>query len=318
MASEAGLSLSLSRVTCFLAVADQGSFVEAAEHLRLAQPWVSTQVRRLEHDLGVELFDRSRRRIRLTDEGARLLPAARRLLEAARDLAAQARALHPEHAGLRIGAPFYTTRYPGRRRVISRFIAAHPDIPVHLDYHWTPRLLELLRAGDLDIAFASDPFDPTGLRTFTVDVLHRAVSAPPGHPLAEDTAELRLEDLAGHRVATFDRDLNPALYDARYSPLREAGAVLLTAPEAMPDAVSAFASERGLLTYGEFPSPLRTHYRGTVVRPLAAPSTTTSLRLIMLPDSPNPAAHLLWTESTAGPAAGEDRRAPQPPGAPSG
>ncbi|GAB2829651.1 LysR family transcriptional regulator [Actinocorallia aurea] len=296
MASEAGLQLSLSRVTCFLAVAERGSFIEAAEHLRLAQPWVSTQVRSLEKDLGVVLFDRSRRRVRLTDAGTRLLPAARRLVEAARDLAAEARAARRSGDGLRVGAPFYTTRYPGRRRAVSRFIAAHPDIPIHLDYHWTPRLLDLLREGELDLAFASEPFDASGLRSFAVDHLVHAVSAPEGHPLAADTGPLALADLSGHRVATFDRALNPELYDARYTALQDAGAVLVTGPEAMPDALSAFATERGLLTYGEFPEPLRTRYRGTVIRPLSSPSTT-SLRLVMLPRSPNPSAHLFWTEA---------------------
>ncbi|ROO86506.1 DNA-binding transcriptional LysR family regulator [Actinocorallia herbida] len=298
MASEAGLQLSLSRVTCFLAVAEHGSFIEAAEHLRLAQPWVSTQVRHLERDLGVRLFDRARRRIRLTDEGARLLPAARRLVEAARDLAAEAQVVRRSQDGLRIGAPFYTTRYPGRRRVVSRFMAAHPGIPVHLDYHWTPRLLDLLRDGSLDLAFASEPFDATGLRTYVVDTLVQAVSAPDGHPLASDSGPLTLADLAGHSVATFDRALNPALYDARYAALRDAGALLVTGPEAMPDALSSFATERGLLTYGEFPAPLRTRYRGTVIRPLTPAPSPTSLRLVMLPRSPNPSTHLFWTEAT--------------------
>ncbi|MDX6743888.1 LysR family transcriptional regulator [Actinocorallia sp. A-T 12471] len=299
MASEAGLRLSLSRVTCFLAVAEHGSFIEAAERLRLAQPWVSTQVRRLEHDLGVVLFDRSRRRIRLTDDGVRLLPAARRVVEAARDLAAEARALRGAHDGLRVGAPFYTTRYPGRRDVVARFVAAHPDVPLHLDYHWTPRLLDLLRDGELDLAFASDPFDAAGLRTHVVDRLVRAVSAPEGHPLAAETGPLTAADLAGHRVATFDRALNPDLYDARYAALSDAGAVLVTAPEPMPDALSAFAAERGMLTYGEFPGPMPARYRGTVLRALTPGPAAACLRLVMLPHPPNPAADLFWTEATA-------------------
>ena len=65
----------------FVAIVDQGSFSEAAEALHLTQPAISKRLAALENQLGTPLLERSQRKIRLTDAGARLLPHARRILD---------------------------------------------------------------------------------------------------------------------------------------------------------------------------------------------------------------------------------------------
>jgi len=87
--------VSLRRLDYFVVLAEELHFSRAAARLHLAQPALSQQIRRLEDDVRLSLFDRSRRRVELTQAGALLLVEARRVLQAARlnAVAAHARVL---------------------------------------------------------------------------------------------------------------------------------------------------------------------------------------------------------------------------------
>src|SRR5215218_6503434 len=96
--------MDLRQMSYFVAVAEEGQFTRAAARERVAQPAVSAQVRRLERELGEQLFHRDPRAVALTDAGAALLPHARAALAAAqrgRDTIASLRGLL--HGRLRVG-----------------------------------------------------------------------------------------------------------------------------------------------------------------------------------------------------------------------
>src|SRR3954447_10258414 len=97
--------MNLRHVAAFVAIADIGGFARAADRLNLSQPALSRQIHALEAELGVTLFDRNGRQVRLTAEGEDLLHRSRHLLDEAEALAEHARVLKVGETGiLRVGA----------------------------------------------------------------------------------------------------------------------------------------------------------------------------------------------------------------------
>jgi LysR family hydrogen peroxide-inducible transcriptional activator len=152
------MPLEIHQLRYFVAVAETGSFTQAAERVGVTQPTLSEQIMRLEsrqHGIGQRLFDRLGRKIVLTEAGHRLLQHAQRILAAVQEAE---RALHDigEQGVLHIGAiptvaPFVLPK------VLARFRKEHRLIQVHLIEDVTERLLAALHRGELDIAIMALP-----------------------------------------------------------------------------------------------------------------------------------------------------------------
>jgi DNA-binding transcriptional LysR family regulator len=153
----------------FRTVARHGSITTAARSLRFTQSAVSRQIATLEASLGAHLFDRLARGVALTEEGRTLLPHAEAVLDrlavARHDLAA----LRGLGGGrLRVGA-FPTAVAALVPRALAAFRAAHPEVAVSLVEGRTPRLLERLAAGEVDVAVVSNsPAGPLDDARFTL------------------------------------------------------------------------------------------------------------------------------------------------------
>ena len=128
----------------FLAVADSLHFGRAAETLRIAQPALSQQIRRLERDLGVELFVRTSRSVALTPAGRVLRDRARALLaQGEKDAEEVVRVARGEQGRLDVG--FVSSALPlGPVRRVQQLREEHPLVRVHLTEGWTAHLLERL------------------------------------------------------------------------------------------------------------------------------------------------------------------------------
>jgi DNA-binding transcriptional LysR family regulator len=207
----------------FFAVAEELSFRRAAERLGVAQPWLSTRIRRLEEELGFPLFIRSTRVVELTAEGRLFMKDAATLAAAAAAVEETARALRRRQTGrLRIGVPPYHGLLQQKSAVIRRFAERHPFTSLELDVGWTPNLVNRLINRTIDFAFIIDETHDLDLQGMTIGTTYPVLVIRTDHELAGRKV-LSLGDLRGHEVAVFTRGLNPPLFDKLYDPFEAAG-----------------------------------------------------------------------------------------------
>ncbi|MFE7931544.1 LysR family transcriptional regulator [Streptomyces sp. NPDC057456] len=169
----------------FVAVAEELGFTRAAERLFVSQPALSKQIRMLERQLGVVLFERDRRTVRLTSVGEALLPHAREVLAAWQGAEAAVReANSAERRTLVIGM----STSPGRGllpALRTRLVSRHPDVqPVLRQVNWADPSAGLAD-GSSDVAFVWLPLpDEDRYQCAVVALEPRVVALPKGHPLA--------------------------------------------------------------------------------------------------------------------------------------
>jgi DNA-binding transcriptional LysR family regulator len=178
-------SLENFRVVVFRAVAEQSSFRKAAEELYLTQPAVSLQVKALEEDLGVQLFDRTGTKINLTKAGRVLLECAQQtsvlLSQAESDIAA----LSGEHAGqLALGASTTIAQYV-LPRLLSEFCREHPRVHPTLISGNTEHIVEAVEKQKIALGFIEGPARSRDVKTepFLEDEL--VLIASTAHELSE-------------------------------------------------------------------------------------------------------------------------------------
>ncbi|MEV6929049.1 LysR family transcriptional regulator [Dactylosporangium sp. NPDC051485] len=236
--------MELRQLRYFVTVAETLHFGRAAELLHIVQPAVSQQIRRLERELGAQLFDRSPRRVRITAFGERFLPAAREVLAAADRALALA---HPDRRTIRLG----TSTGLGERldQVLEQLSQAAPDVAVELVSAPVGERLAQVAEGRLDAAFVRGAARHPGLRTVALwtDPLVAVVSAR--GPLAA-AASLDLADLAGMRLTLTARRNHPALVDLVTGACAAAGFEPRPGPPAgtLQDTLAAIGADETLWT----------------------------------------------------------------------
>lgn len=153
------------RLVVFRAVAEQLSFRRAAEELYLTQPAVSLQVKALEEDLGVQLFDRTGARVALTAAGKRLLSYARRAVALAAEAEQEVTALGGEHAGtLALGASTTIAQYV-LPRLVAEFHRKHPRVQVTLISGNTEQIVEALEKQQIALGLIEGPVHSRDVKT---------------------------------------------------------------------------------------------------------------------------------------------------------
>ncbi|NWL75380.1 LysR family transcriptional regulator [Pseudomonas taiwanensis] len=182
-----------AELKAFYMVARLGSITLAAKKLGLSQPTVTTQIRNLESQYGVELFHRGGRRLTVSEEGAKLLPMVKVLLQQEADIEFFLRNCGQMQGTLRIGAtaPYYILD------LVRSFRTRFPQIDVSLDIGNSQQVIEALEEYRVDLAASSQKLDDARLVRMVLGSDPLVLAVHRKHPLARRKSA-SLEDLKGH------------------------------------------------------------------------------------------------------------------------
>jgi DNA-binding transcriptional LysR family regulator len=214
--------MELRHLRYFVAVAEELHFRRAAERLHVAQPAVSEQVRKLEEELGVRLFDRTQRSVSITDAGAALLEEARRVLHQA-EIAVTAARNARDQATTRLRIGHLPDSMPASVGRAMQLLGANaPRVQVSLETAGTVRLIEEVRAQRLDAAVVGLPAPTSGLRATSAGPEGVVAAVPVTHPQAVNPI-VSIDRLAPDRLVVLPAGTNPSFHNAIISICRDAG-----------------------------------------------------------------------------------------------
>jgi DNA-binding transcriptional LysR family regulator len=202
--------MEIKQLRYFLVVAEELHFARSAERLHVVQAVVSQQIRRLEHELGQPLFDRSKRQVALTAAGCRLVPEARAVLDAVSHAAAVVRSRTDESDApphLRLGIAGGS----GKRvdQLLDHLGTHFPDLLVTLEIGQVWEQLDAVRSGALDASLVRLPRNDHDLEMIPAWFDRIVVAIPTRHPLASKP-DLTLSDLADLPLRLIPSEQNPA------------------------------------------------------------------------------------------------------------
>ncbi len=210
-------SMQLKHLRTFLAVASTLSFTKAGQKVHLAQSSVTEQIQALEADLGVALFERSQRRLALTDAGGKLVEYAESMLALAADAKAAVAGCAALRGKLSLGA-LETLCAHWLAPILAGFQAEHPGLQLDLQVAGTGALREAVKDGSLDLCFSfTQPPHDSGLHSECVGSDELVLLVPAGHPLG-GFASVGAEHVAAERfLVTAQGCAYRAMFDSAFS-----------------------------------------------------------------------------------------------------
>ena len=215
--------MELRQLRYFIAVAQENSFSRAARRLHVSQPPLSTQIKSLEEELGVRLFERSNRGVSPTAAGLAFLEEARATL--ARLEHAKAMALRADRGQIgRLSVGFVSIAdYSILPPALKSFRSSFPSVEVQLHELTTDAQIPELRAARLDLGIGLAPVDEPDLQFERVRREALVLAAPSGHPAVKGAGPMDLRALSKESFIVPPRDIAPGLYDLTISYCRSFG-----------------------------------------------------------------------------------------------
>ena len=284
--------MELRQLKYFLAVAEEGLIVKAAERLNITQPPLSQQLMQLEKELGTQLFIRSRKRIQLTESGRILQRRAVQMLElmnrTTQEIDESAHAISGRLA-LGVGASFSSAMLP---RQVAAFHQQYPAVTFDLHQGDTLKITELLRVGIIEIGFVRTPFDmddfdflllpPEAMLLATRDALPDTADGQISfHQLENQPLLLHRRHVAMITQQCQAHGFDPAIFctsDDTFQLLRWAEAGLGIA--VVPESASRFAEGQAL--HFCRPSPVSLTTTGAIIYPRHLPFSTAAAHFIRM------------------------------------
>jgi len=180
--------MDLRQLRYVVAVADAANFTRAAEAMHVAQPALSAGIKSLENELGVRLFDRTSRRVTMTDSGVAFVAHARQILNDADALTEEM----GQYAGSirgRVRLAMWYHLAPGLPDFLREFIERYPAVQLSISELPAPRTFDALRRGDIDLALPlmSDDADLTDIEYVVVREERAMLVVAPSSQLASSS-----------------------------------------------------------------------------------------------------------------------------------
>ena len=176
--------MTLTELRYLVAVARERHFGKAAEACFVSQPTLSVAIKKLEEELDVKLFERGSNEVTVTPLGLEIVHQAHLVLEQAAGIKELARhGKNPLSGPLRLGV-IYTIAPYLLPDLVRQSIEQVPQMPLILQENFTVKLLEMLRASEIDVAVLAEPFPDAGLATAALYDEPFQIAVPKKHPLA--------------------------------------------------------------------------------------------------------------------------------------
>ena len=255
--------IDLKAVRCFVALSEELNFSRAATRMAITQPSFSSQIRKLEQRIGLQLFERSTRQVTITSAGLALLDPARTMLEDARLFAQAAAYLAPENASkVVLGAPFYLYGIAEHDELLELLRTRIPNLRLTVDNDFNQTLVGGLLGGQVDLAMVlATPIPAADWRARTAkrnageleipDNLTRivlreetvALAVPAEHRFAQHDV-IPADALAGAKIAMLSDAHGSTICDPIRDILQRSGAEVIVPPEAHDIALERLCRQR--------------------------------------------------------------------------
>jgi DNA-binding transcriptional LysR family regulator len=283
----------LRQLRYFLTVAKEQNFTRAAEKLHIAQPPLSRQIQQLEDELGVALFERGSRPVRLTDAGRVLSNQAAQILESVDEIKGMAQRLR-DAGRPRLSVGFVpSTLYAKLPDVLRRYRAARPQVELVLLELTTLEQIAALKEGRIDVGFGRIMFDDPAVERILLRNERLAAALPSNHPWAGRRGTIPLAQIATEPLIIYPKAPRPSYADQVLELFRGRNLrpPLIHEVKELQTALGLVAAETGLCIV---PASVERLRRDNVVyRPIADPAAVSPIIMSTRKGDPSPEIALI-------------------------
>ena len=281
---------SLEQLVSFVAVAEELHYGRAAERLSMTQPPLSRRIQLLERELGVELFDRTHRMVRLTPAGRVFLVEARKILRSAQEAALYARRAKKGEAGVVTLGFTATAAYSYLDRVIAAANAEVPGVDLVLREMATAAQMEELPAGGIDLGMIRPPVSGADVVSLPLWREPLLAALPSAHPLARRKKNPDVRDFDGEPFIMYSPSEDRYFHDLLVAVFRAARVLpeYTQYPCQVPTVLALVKADLGVALVPAAAAALR--FEGVVFRPVGGvEGRPAELELVWRRGNDNPA-----------------------------
>jgi DNA-binding transcriptional LysR family regulator len=218
------MKMELRHLRYFVAVAEEKNFTRAAERLCIAQPPLSRQMQQLEEELGITLFARGSRPLKLTEAGNFFYAHAQQILAKTAELKSMTQRVGQIERTMSIGF-VASTLYGMLPKIIRNFRSQYSLIELNLHEMTTMEQIQALKDGSIDVGFGRIRHQDHNVRRIVLREERLMVAVPAHHPLTQADRPVSLQDLVAEKLIIFPKAPRPSFADQVLEAFRDRGLI---------------------------------------------------------------------------------------------